>query len=721
MNLSGQQYKRLEERLKTYYPECRIVLQGEKMQAELPLGRFEIIGCHVAFFALGEPFGELDFKDDAELYEGLEAYILVLKEEEKRCNPTLISTLKKADKRCRMTLYAIVPMMLLAAAAYSLLDLPKLLLIIALLLTLCAPAAARLVRQYSLHKDWVCPNCGAGLPMETKQWFALPKSVANCPLCGCSLLEQSLIEQLKHTTFSKSANEPKPANPPCKKAPKETQAVPGSKVPLPGSRRVCTVLGVAILIFALLFGALMFVDIDKADPTVTSINTVTLLLTGTAGVFLMRFASHKKICIPTPEIAVYKQKSLPAMAVITGTFGLFVLFASFVFSSEPTVDDGLDYVIVFSIQGLILVGLSVLLLLIRMNRSLLIYDTYLVYTTSFGRTRRIELSQLSDVRITANNSIQFFDQDGKKFCSIDNYMPGALQVIDWIDKQKFNFTTEKSTKKQAGRNSHAPLFWRDEYHTPMHDHLDAIRIGLIPMIALLIAGNAVPYLLYLFTDFKIIHAIYLTTFSALPFVVYFLIFAPVFWVPDIHTPETEEWKSMHIKFPSTLVLIFSLLLFGQVYYFWEERILQIVDFGRFFLFSVCITAVLQVLLWIRTPKYLHDNNAFPTMFLNLIMLGFIFSYGINLAISEPVKHYPAVVVERSPESGKETDRSLTVRMDDGSLAQLNVSQEIYDLQAAGVEFIVCQKENPLGIRMARLHLPEGTDLSSLPESDKTAP
>lgn len=111
------------------------------------------------------------------------------------------------------------------------------------------------------------------------------------------------------------------------------------------------------------------------------------------------------------------------------------------------------------------------------------------------------------------------------------------------------------------------------------------------------------------------------------------------------------------------------------------------------------------------------------MILSLIMPGFVVGYGSSLAISKPVKHYPAVVVDRyaPAKDNKDTDQTLTILLDDGTTAKLNVSKREYDLEETGVELVVCQKENFLGIRMARLHLPDGTDLSTLPETDNTTP
>lgn len=48
-------------------------------------------------------------------------------------------------------------------------------------------------------------------------------------------------------------------------------------------------------------------------------------------------------------------------------------------------------------------------------------------------------------------------------------------------------------------------------------------------------------------------------------------------------------------------------------------------------------------------------------------------------------------------------------MDDGTQAQVQVSETVYRLEAEGTEFLVCQLESSLGIRMVDLHLPEAAE------------
>lgn len=95
------------------------------------------------------------------------------------------------------------------------------------------------------------------------------------------------------------------------------------------------------------------------------------------------------------------------------------------------------------------------------------------------------------------------------------------------------------------------------------------------------------------------------------------------------------------------------------------------------------------------------------------------TYGMVLAISHPVEHYPAVIVERteySENTGK-PDFTLTVVLDDGDTIKLDVSERLYNMEKMGAKLQVCQKDNFLGIRIVRIHISEDTDLEALLTSD----
>lgn len=476
MDASIKHYEEIEKRIKTYYPECSITQLGDKMIVEMPMGKLEVRGYRVSFTAFGEPFGELDFENENELYEGIESYIVAMGNEVEKCNLAFITALKNAEKRCRITLRAGMAAFLLLLLGYYLFDLSMIVLLIGLLMPIAATVSLRFVRLHSFRRDWVCPHCGAKLPLTAKEWIPQMKSVAHCPVCGKELLDHALMEQRKLEVLSENDEEVQNGEAHEENRHEKTIARQ-TELLKPSGRRSCKIFGAMVLIFALFFGALMFVDIDQADPVITAVNAIALLLTAAAGVVLMRCDNTEQGNPEISNISVREQKWLSGVGISIGLFGMVLLFVSFVESTVTPVPFGT--VMLFTVLGLFFIALSVWMLLARKNRSLLIYNT--------------------------------------------------------------------------------------------------------------------------------------------------------------------------------------------------------------------------------------------------MMLGFVLTFGGSLVISGPVEHYPAVFVERHEptEEQKDSDRTLTILLDDGTTAELNVSKHLYDLEEAGVEFVVCQKENFLGIRMVRMHLPERTDTSTLPEVGET--
>ena len=87
---------------------------------------------------------------------------------------------------------------------------------------------------------------------------------------------------------------------------------------------------------------------------------------------------------------------------------------------------------------------------------------------------------------------------------------------------------------------------------------------------------------------------------------------------------------------------------------------------------------------------------------------YVLAYGGNLALCTSARHYPAEVVERDErqeEDGDDMEYYLTVRLDDGTMAELLVPESLYRMEAAGEEIVVRQRDSQLSIRMVDLHLP----------------
>ena len=112
------------------------------------------------------------------------------------------------------------------------------------------------------------------------------------------------------------------------------------------------------------------------------------------------------------------------------------------------------------------------------------------------------------------------------------------------------------------------------------------------------------------------------------------------------------------------------------------------------------------------PTMEFVGNPISSILLALFCLieGYALAYGGNLAMCGPARHYPAQVLDRfQQEDDGDTEYYLELLLDDGTQAQVQVSETVYRLEAEGTEFVVCQLESPLGIRMVDLHLPEAAE------------
>ncbi len=709
MEIITAHYEEIAQRLRTYYPECTVTRTADTMTIRHRIGSMELVGLHVSFYTLGEPFGELDFDSPSELYAGLESYIRTLKEEGAHCNQTFISAQNNAGKRSRISIMAGTGAFAGLIAAYYLWELSDVVLWCSMLISLLLPLIVRLAVQYSIRRDWVCPHCGAGLPLQTRQWFPQMEPVTSCPCCKADLLDGALLQSVRQHISSHEADDPKSA-PSSSKPTAAATSLPGRRKAL-----VCRLWGAALLVLCGLFTSLLVSDPELTDTGMKVLDAAVLALTAAAGVSLLLSRTVTYERIEQPVLAVFGKKYSGLKAVPVGLFGIILLFAALVLSlgEEPS----FGMMLLFSVSALFFIGLSVWLLLAWKNRSVLIYPTHMVSTSVFRRTKNIKLDHISAVRIGSNGTIRFLDHGGRVILSIPCGMSGAVQVVDWIDEQGIPVEQKNTIAQKASQEPEAALAWKPEYGTPMHAHLKSIRMGLILTVTLLILGSVLPLLLFFMKALGVRTTILLTAFAPVPVMCFYVIFATVFYVGSCPKGATDEWRAKHIKFPILLISLFELWVFSQVFQIWQNHFLQVVGFGRMFLMAVIIYALFAVLAWSRTPKYLHTED-FGVLLLTLILVGLVTAYGINLAISKPVEHYPAVVVDRyiSPQERRNRTCTLTVLLDDGTTARVNVSEDLYRLHEAGRELVVCQRENILGVRFVQLHVPKGADEHSVSET-----
>lgn len=683
----------LGDRLKAHYSDCEITQTENMLFIRLPLGEARVTDHHAAFFVAGKPFNELD-KEGDELYEAVEAFILALRNDEEQCNPTFLSAQEHVQKQSNRLIKIMGVLFVLTQIASIRFSHPIFFAGVFLIPVLLF-VFLRLIRLHIFRKDWVCPHCGAQLPMKPKKFFPLPQHSARCPECGVSLLDSSLIEEIRQLLLFEEEEE-------------DTPGFESAPVLSPqGGKGFCIFSGILFLLCDLLFVFMMAVQVAEESPAALALNILDILLVAAAAIalFVCRASKDER----QPLFVIREQKFLSGLGTVINLIGLFFVLMGICMSTE-----NLTSTFLFSFLGLFLLLIGAWMLLARKNRSLSIFSDSVRYVTSFGKTREWNLSQISAVRLTNSHSIHFLDSCEKKLFAVEGNMVGTEYLFDWLEQHHLPVKTTKALDNTLNHDeaAAAPAFWHEEDRTSLHDHLGAIRIGLIFTVLLFIAGCILPLVLYMTTDLKIVHTIYLTAFSPLPLLLYYLAFAPVLLIKDRPKDATDEWNALHIKFPTMLVLIFCLLYNLQIYHIWDSSILQVVDNGRFLLLALVFAVVLIAAFYMRTPRRLREPESLFMISLSLIFFAYGLAYGTSLVLCKPVEHYPAVVVarEKADPDDKDTQNTLTILLDDGKPADLNVSDQLYDMEEAGTEFVVCQKENFLGIRMVRLHLPKADEV-----------
>lgn len=705
MSTSIQQ---LEQRLKNNYQNCTISYSNDTMEVKMPLGEVHIKGRSISFFIANKLLEKVEVNNDDEVYEEIESFIIFLQGAEEECNLIFNTANKNAQKRSRPIFYTAAVLITLAILGNYLFDLSYLLLIVIPLITAAMFVSLRFVRLHSFHQDWVCPHCGKKLPINSKEWNPQLKYVSQCPDCGASLTDKTLINNLEQELLADA-----------EEIDEEDILSFEPKHPKSGGKTACIISCVLLIVFTVLSFFLMFVDIEKEAPAAIVINVITILSMGVLSFMLLIRPKLQEKFLTSSRIVVRERGFISGLGVCCWIVGL--VFIIFSFSTSMEIPANLFEISFLALIGLFSVFMGVWMLLARKNRALYILDSSILYITSFGKMREIEISQIDSVRLTSSGSIHFLDNNKKKLFSVENNMLGASHVLDWVSKKNIPQNATKALEKQLKQTEMAEstISWKEEYRTPLHEHLGIIRLGMIFTVLVFAVGCIAPFVIYLLTDMKISHAIYLTAFAPVPMLLYYLAFAPVLLLDDKPEKATEEWKSNHIKFPTTIVTLLALLIATQVRCFWADHIVQIIDKERFYLLSAGIAATIIVLFLVRTPKRLRNGEGLFVMSLNIIMLSYVMFYGGNLAISTPVQHYPLTVVDRSEpaaEDDEEEGYTLTILLDDGSTETLKVGEQLYEMEKVGAEFVVCQKQNFLGIRMARLHLPEGTDIATLPST-----
>lgn len=287
-------------------------------------------------------------------------------------------------------------------------------------------------------------------------------------------------------------------------------------------------------------------------------------------------------------------------------------------------------------------------------------------------------------------------------------MRGVDKLADWVESREIplEITKLKEQQIQQEEGIEPVIQWREEYTTRLHSHLKEIRLGKRLVLALFWAGSIIPLFFFIAGALKFSQTIYLMAASPLPLIVYYLAFAPVLTLNGKQKGATAEWQAHHIRISLPLVLLPALWLMS-VFHYGLEQVLIMEEKWYTLAFWFGLGAIFIIAFVLRTPKRLRGEGLFMIS-LSLLLVAEPMVYAGNFALCGEETHYPAKVLERNIEQDDDDDSLeyfLTVQLDDGTAFEFPVTEELYEMEESGTEFVVCQRENPLGVRMLDLHLP----------------
>lgn len=465
--------------------------------------------------------------------------------------------------------------------------------------------------------------------------------------------------------------------------------------------------GIVIILYSLLglFMTLFYMgDTPSVGITLGIVMHVSILL---AGIALLVCHAPKLPEHSHPVICIQERLFVSVLAFIVWPLALFLLLIAFGYCVQPPLD--VPFGLIMFLIGLGLLICGIWMLLAGKNRRLYVFENgSLTYMTSWGRKRELLPGQRFSIRFGANDSIQFLNAGKKKFFAIERNMRGVDKLADWIESKEIplEITKLKEQQIQQEEGIEPVIQWREEYTTRLHSHLKEIRLGKWLVLALFWAGSIIPLFFFIARTLKFSQTIYLMAASPLPFIVYYLAFAPVLTLNGKQKGATAEWQSHHIRISFLLVLLPALWLMS-VFHYGLEHVLIMEEKWYTLAFWFGLGAIFIIAFVLRTPKRLRGEGLFM-IGLSLLLVAEPMVYAGNFALCGEEIHYPAKVLEQNIEQDDNDDSleySLTVQLDDGTAFEFPVTEELYEMEESGTEFVVCQRENPLGVRMLDLHLP----------------
>ena len=564
-----------------------------------------------------------------------------------------------------------------------------------------------LLWQSAVRKYWICPHCGQPLPRTGGKLFSRMKYAATCPHCGGPLEAIPPVERLEKE------------DPPGELGPDPEPPLPAS----PWPARVCGGLGLG---FAALMGVALAVWQKPGNGVGLALGILLLALCLGGCLPLILCRPPKLPDCTRPLVMVRENRLVVGLGIFLWILGLGAFFMAVAVTVAPPLD--LTLTALLGLVGVLTLCSGVWLLLCRRNRSFFLWKegsrTRAVYVNCWGRPRFFDWDQVASTLMTVNRSIHLLDREGKKLAAVETNMPGSGRLVDWLalqDRLPGMTPAMKKVAEKRGEIQPGTIAWREEYRTPWHDHMKAIRKGIWASLILMGFGGFLPGLLHLNGLISYDGMILLLTLAPLPFFILCFLFSPVLLIGDAPKTATDQWKSLHIKVPFRLLILWALIYMGQYNFLWERQGFQVAGTWEQRLIQTFLAAGILIFLFVLvTPKRLRRYSAWMMGFF-LFVFCWMDVYGVNLLLAGPAHDFPLVVLEGSlPDPEEQYDTyTLTVLLEDGSRTELYVTQGQFETAMSGGDLILSQRESPLGMTFARIGWPREAAAADMTLADFT--
>lgn len=254
------------------------------------------------------------------------------------------------------------------------------------------------------------------------------------------------------------------------------------------------------------------------------------------------------------------------------------------------------------------------------------------------------------------------------------------------------------------------LQWKEEDELPLHEHMDAVRRGVIVLALIAALCDIVSIVIVYFVntdaiprEILVTAVVFLPLLAAAALYVYYFLFAPLLIACSKPKEATDEWKKKHIRFPIATLLI-TVLWAGMLCAGGLDK-QQMVNPVWFYGMWGAATVALCAAIYLRTPKRLRWlGNSTTLLWLAAFMFSMTLVSDLNLFLVKDRVEYQAEVVDTVGKirDNDTIDYYVTMILEDGKTVKIETTEDSYWQAKKEKTVMVSQTESYLGVTSVRI-------------------